>query len=151
MEVAVGCRIIEGSFPLWMVGPLPALSSLLPFLDDLLSCFLGKSGKMRSSGRTKAFQSHNQICTSFPAWGLAVVAVGTETWDTEIRISLCNKRGPIKSFKAIHTEKQYNIPCPNKKAFLSCTGPLPPFLPWDQRLSQRGLGQGSRICVFLPS
>jgi hypothetical protein len=42
----------------------------------LSSCFLGKSGKMRSSCRTQAFQFYNQTFTSFPAWELAVFLWG---------------------------------------------------------------------------
>jgi hypothetical protein len=41
------------------------------------------------------------------------------------------------------------ILCPSKKPFSPTTGPLLPYLPWDQRLFQWGLGQGTNEPVFL--
>jgi hypothetical protein len=52
---------------------------------------------MRFSGIKKKIQSHNQTFTSFPAWGLAVVPVGTRMGDSRIRVSLSNQGGPIES------------------------------------------------------
>jgi hypothetical protein len=98
---------------IFMFSLLLALSSPPLIRITLLSCFLRKSGKMRSSSQTKAFQSYNHTFTPFPAWKLAVVPVGTGTGYLRIRVSLSNRGGPIKSSKATYTDKHYNIFCPN--------------------------------------
>ncbi len=96
-----------------MANPLPTL-----FLSpSLSSCFLGKSGRMRSSGQTKAFQSYNQTFISFPTWELVVAQVGTGTEDSWIRIPLFNQGGPIKSSKATWHKKHSYILCPSKNPF----------------------------------
>jgi hypothetical protein len=74
----------------------------------LLSCFLGKSGKMRSFSYKKAFQSYNQTITSVPASDLDVVSLGTGTGDSRICLFLSNEGGPIESSK-VHDTKNSSI------------------------------------------
>jgi hypothetical protein len=76
-----------------MVSPLLALFLTTLIQMTLSFRFLKKSEKRRSSGRTKAFRSYNQTFTSFPAWELAVVSVGTGTGNC---VSLQPKRPNIK-------------------------------------------------------
>jgi hypothetical protein len=101
----------------------------------LLSCFLGKSGKMRSFSSKKAFQSYNQAITSFLASDLVVVSLGTGTGNSQICVSLSNERGPIESSK-VHDRKTSSISYVQaKQPFNHTSGPLLTFPPGNQWLS----------------
>jgi hypothetical protein len=102
-----------------------------------LSCFLWKSGKMRSSGRTKAFQSYNQTFISLPAWELGIVQVRTGTVDSLVRVSPSNLGGPIKSsIGNITQEKEPGLI-------------LLIFPPWDLQFSRWEPGRGTHMSMFL--
>ncbi len=111
----------------------------------LLSCFLGKSGKMRSSSSKKAFQSYNQTITSFPASDLVVASVRTGTGDSRICVSLSNEGGPIESSKV-----QFYILCPSKTAFQSNIWTFTYFPTWKPVVVpvETGIGD-SRIHIYL--
>jgi hypothetical protein len=80
-------------------------------------------------------QSYNQTFTSFPAWKLVFVPVGTRAGNLRIHVSFSNQGSPKKGSKLTwHNEKSWT--------FTSI------FLPWDQRFSPWGLGQGTHGPCF---
>ncbi len=74
-------------------------------------CFLWRLGMTGSSGESSApwsvlYPDHSQ--------GPAVVLVGTRTGDSRIRVSLSNRRGPIKVPGSVNSANRMKIPnqCP---------------------------------------
>ncbi len=62
-----------------MVSPLPALSSLPLYPDDIIVLLPREVRKDKILSSNKSFKSYNQILISFPAWELAVATMGTGT------------------------------------------------------------------------